>query len=42
MTTTVKLIEMRATETLKQLLHNSSPSVTVYIEVIMAKFVNIP
>jgi hypothetical protein len=40
MTTTVKLTEMRATETLKQLLRNSSPSDTVYIEVVMAKFVN--
>jgi hypothetical protein len=41
MATTVKLIEMCATETLKQLLHNFSPSDTVYIEVVMAKFVNV-
>lgn len=41
MATTVKLIEMHATETLKQLLRNSSPSDTVYIAVIMAKFVNV-
>jgi hypothetical protein len=41
MATTAKLIKIRATETLKQVLHNSSPSDTVYVEVIMATFVNV-
>ena len=41
MATTVKLFKIRATETLKQLLRNSSPSDTVYVEVIMAMFVNV-
>jgi len=41
MATTVKLIKICATETLENLLHNYLPSDTVYVEVIMATFVNI-